>query len=152
MGSGILEIDGLAAMKRENADAGFEPLLFPLENPNQAEEEKGSDCPRANFRLFPPAGQDRDKKQVVNEKSDQARAFDVEATGGKIGAPFADANHPKHEAPGGVIEKFGAGREPGGDDEAGKVAGQSEAAERNDQQVCDEAGGSEEMEVIGDDR
>src|SRR5689334_6648297 len=116
-------------MKGENADAGFEALLFPLENPNEAEEEKSSDCPGSNVRLLPPAGEDRDKKEVVNEKSDQARAFNVEATGGEIGAPFADANHPKHEAPGGVIEKFGAGREPGGDDEAGKVTGQSEAAE-----------------------
>src|SRR6266850_2145764 len=115
-------------MKGQNADAGFEALLFPLKDPTDTEDENTGDCPGANFWLLPPLCQDGHQEQVVDEECDQAGAFDVEATGGEVGAPFTDANHPEHEAPGGVIEELCTGGEPACYYEAREVAGQSEAA------------------------
>src|ERR1700677_1873339 len=99
-----------------------------------------------------PAGEETDKREVVEADGEQAGQGNVEIRAGPVSGPLTGDADGFHEKPAGVVEKNGGVRKPRAEQEAGEIADEHERAEWNGEDIGRAAGRRENVEIPRDER
>ena len=147
-----VEVDGHAAVEGQDGQARDGARLPELPAPEAHSERERGDLPGAQFGLEDPAGQDGQQNRVIQAGSEEGRLRDIEIGARPAREPMAADPDAFHQKPAGMVEEFGGGRKPAGQQQAGQVADQDQRAERHGEHIGRCADRSDDVKVIGDQR
>lgn len=150
--AGGIEIFGLAAIQWKDGQfeifTGDEPLCA-IEKRDECKRGDGACTP---FGLPQPAAHEADQQAVVEDEGECWWGGDEGVSAGDFRAPTTEFDHASHPEPGAMIEEFGEPRQPVTAEQAAEIAGEREAAHRDDDEVGEQRDGAEDMKIIRGER